>query len=552
MTAKRSSLRKKITFLGSIVVIACIVITACACLYEVRTDMIKQANNTLDIRLRVLWELLLAKDGGLSKQNSPISERVKDANIRIEDGKLLVGSYALNDDTAIVDKAKELFGGAATIFMKDTRVATNVLNKEGARAIGTQLKGSAYDTVIKGGKSFRGEVELFGISFFSAYDPIKNKEGEVIGVLFIGVPKSDYFASFTRIMSVIGGISIAMIVIVSIFIFSFIKRTMSPLTGLVNTAHRLAEGDLGMEIIVTRNDEIGQLLEAMKDMVGRWKTLVTDIKGEADKISSAGGELSVHAEQMSSGSGEQANRSTQVAASAEQMSRTAQDVARNVSEIAASTSDTLMVAREGETIVHRSVTEVKDIAVTVSESAIFVKSLGERSKHIGDIVGVINDIADQTNLLALNAAIEAARAGEQGRGFAVVADEVRKLAERTAQATSEISTMILAIQEETLKAVHSMENVATKVETGVELTAQAGEALKDIVTSAGGLDSMIQQIASAAEQMSATSEEITKDIEQIAVISNDTSSRSDQTHQAALTLSRLSEALQKTISVFKA
>jgi methyl-accepting chemotaxis protein len=197
------------------------------------------------------------------------------------------------------------------------------------------------------------------------------------------------------------------------------------------------------------------------------------------------------------------------------------------------------------------VNKVKEIAHIVDDSATFVKSLGERSKQIGDIVSVIDDIADQTNLLALNAAIEAARAGEQGRGFAVVADEVRKLAERTAKSTSEIGEMIRGIQDEVSKAVHSMENATSNVDVGVELVTQAGSALQAIVKSADELQLMVQQIASAADEMSATSEEINRDIEQIASISKETCTTALQVEEASKRLADLSENMETTTNQFK-
>jgi methyl-accepting chemotaxis protein len=210
-----------------------------------------------------------------------------------------------------------------------------------------------------------------------------------------------------------------------------------------------------------------------------------------------------------------------------------------------------MTAREGEAIVGRAVTEVREIAATVNSSAELVQSLGERSQQIGEIVGVINDIADQTNLLALNAAIEAARAGEQGRGFAVVADEVRKLAERTAHATAEISTMIKAIQDEVGKAVGAMNNATCKVDSGVQLSNEAGQALHNIVKSVDDLQLMVQQIASAADEMSATSDQISKDIESIAQLSKESSANSEQTAAASREMTRLSANLQDIVGTFR-
>ena len=545
------SLTKRFTFFGSLMVIICIAITAAGCLWEIRSDFVKKANIELDNRLKVFWELILTKDSRLSEGKMKIEEKIKSADIRIQDDKLLIDSYVLNNDEAIVDRIKDFFGGTATIFMKDERISTNVMKDDGSRAVGTKLKGPAYDAVIKNGVPYRGEATILGKEYFSAYDPIKNKAGETIGVLYVGVPKSDYFASLNGVVIVVGIIALTLVIVVNLFLISFVGKLVRPIIQLVPIANRIAAGDLDINIETDRNDEIGQLLYAMKNMVDKWKSVVIEVKQASDNMASAGDQLNATAGNVSNLSSGQAQRAQQVAASAEEMSQTVIDIARNVGAIAESASDTVRVAKDGEHIVEKSVAEVKEIALTVDKSAKFVRSLGERSEQIGEIVSVINDIADQTNLLALNAAIEAARAGEQGRGFAVVADEVRKLAERTAKSTSEIGSMIKAIQEEVRNAFDAMEDATNKVNSGVELSSHAGESLKSIVKKADDLQLMVQQIASATEEMSATSDEITKDIEQIAAASKETSVSSEQTTEAAAELSRLSVNLQKTVSIFK-
>jgi methyl-accepting chemotaxis protein len=180
-----------------------------------------------------------------------------------------------------------------------------------------------------------------------------------------------------------------------------------------------------------------------------------------------------------------------------------------------------------------------------------MQSLGEKSKQIGAIVAVINDIADQTNLLALNAAIEAARAGEQGRGFAVVADEVRKLAERTAKATSEITQMIGSIQDEVDKAVYAMNHTNEKVNVGLQYSVEAGEQLKAIVQSVTSLQSMVQHIASATEEMSTTSEAISGDIQAVAGGAKEISGGSDQIAHSSSELARLAGQLKNIADQFK-
>ncbi len=327
----------------------------------------------------------------------------------------------------------------------------------------------------------------------------------------------------------------------------------SPIRTVTGITSRLAEGDLTMDshLGVQTKDEFNDIKNALLKLLTTWRVLVKDMKSAAGDISSAARELAASAGEMSMGSGEQASRSSQVAAASEQMSQTILDIAKSVGDIAESASKTVVVAKNGDEIVIKSVEKVKEIAQVVNASAAFVKSLGERSKQIGEIVNVINDIADQTNLLALNAAIEAARAGEHGRGFAVVADEVRKLSERTALSTSEIGKMTRAIQQEVLEAVRSMDYATSNVGLGVELVVQAGSALQEIVGSADGLQLMVHQIASATDEMSATSESISKDIEQIASVSKDASSSAAQVARASELLANLSNNIEKASGRFR-
>jgi len=333
--------------------------------------------------------------------------------------------------------------------------------------------------------------------------------------------------------------------------YAITRSITIPIKQSVRAAKALAKGNLALIVPTDRKDEFGEEMAAVKEMVEKWQDVISNVKAAATSISSAGQQLRAGAEQTSRGSGNQADRASQLAAASEQMSQTVLDIARNTNNIASSAAETAQIAKKGEEIVNQSVKEVKEIAETVNESSGTIRSLGRRSNQIGQIVGVINDIADQTNLLALNAAIEAARAGEQGRGFAVVADEVRKLAERTANSTHEIGDMIKAIQSDVDKAIATMDNVAKKVEAGVDLSGKAGESLHTIVGSVDELLGMVQQIASATDQMSATSEEINRDIEQIASVSKEVSGSSEQTAQASGELAKLSRGLQDMVDGFK-
>ncbi len=340
-------------------------------------------------------------------------------------------------------------------------------------------------------------------------------------------------------------------VISLIVALSIIRSIIKPLKLAVDTANRIAGGDLTGEIDVTSEDETGQMLTAMKTMSGKLKDVIADIKQASASVASGSTQLSSSSEEITRTMNEQSNRSSQIATSAEEMSQTVIDIARNAIDIAQSSSQTADIAQKGADVVNKSVAESKTIAETVNVSSLVMKSLGEKSKQIGEIVSAIKDIADQTNLLALNAAIEAARAGEQGRGFAVVADEVRKLAERTAKATSEISQMIGAIQSEVDNAVDAMNHTNEKVTVGLEYSVEAGKQLTAIVQSVTSLQNMVQQVASATEEMSTTSESISGDIQAVASGAKEISGGASQIAQSSSELAGLAGQLKGVIERFK-
>ena len=340
-------------------------------------------------------------------------------------------------------------------------------------------------------------------------------------------------------------------VIAILIAFFTIRIITHSLNKAVFIADKVGGGDFTGEILIDSNNEMGQLLASLKGMVEKLKSAISVVKTTSQRLTEDSRQLNISAKEISSTMEEQVAKSSQIAAASEEMSQTTIDIAKNSSNIAASATNASGVAKEGEHIVNKSVAEVATIAERVSESAELIKTLGERSKQIGNIVGVIKDIADQTNLLALNAAIEAARAGEQGRGFAVVADEVRKLAEKTTNATSEISEMIQSIQGEVNKAVMSTHHATAQVKVGVDLSTQAGGALIKIVGSVDGLHQMVEQIASATEEMSQVSDQISQDINTIAHSSKGILSRSEQISHSSSDLAELSAKLHEIAGQFK-
>ena len=254
--------------------------------------------------------------------------------------------------------------------------------------------------------------------------------------------------------------------------------------------------------------------------------------------------------QLSLTSNNQNDEAQSVAAAVEEMASTIDANAQNSLHTAKSAEDNGNLAQQGGQVVQLTVQKMKDIADVVRASANNVTKLGESSNEIGEIISVIDEIADQTNLLALNAAIEAARAGEQGRGFAVVADEVRKLAERTSEATQQISQMISAIQEETVKAVKDMSSGTEEVDNGIKLADEAGEALNQILGSSDEVLKMINQIAAANEEQSATSSEIASSVSKISEMTEDSTLKVSEVANAAEQMADLSEELDKMLTKY--
>ena len=352
-----------------------------------------------------------------------------------------------------------------------------------------------------------------------------------------------------RIMLILFGL---FSLVFGVLVSAVITRSITiPIRKNMAIARTLADGDLAVRVEVDRKDEFGDEMETFRTMVDKWKRLITEVKSSAASVALASNELTSSAEQLSRGGSAQVERTIQVSTASEEMSQASLDIAQNANNISESAKGMLHTAENGNSIVNQSVGEVNEIAKTVERSSEFVKDLGNQSEKIGEIVSVINDIADQTNLLALNAAIEAARAGEAGRGFAVVADEVKKLAERTSKSTQEIGGMIGSIKSGVEKAVGSMDEASQSVKVGVELSGKAGAALVDIVSSASNLQSMVQQIAAAIEEMNSTTDEIAKDIEQVASVTRDASSSAEQVTRAATELSSLSAALENSVHEFK-
>jgi methyl-accepting chemotaxis protein len=616
--------------------------------------------------------------------------------VEIRDGKMVAGSgHVMNDNFEFVDEVTDLTGSTCTIFQTDgnkaKRISTTVKDDNGKRAIGTFLSDQIYDEVVDKGRTYFGRAWVVNAWYQTAYEPIKDANNDIIGVLYVGArerseslrqallaqkvgktgyvycidskgvlqihpakegsdisqydfikeiaakgPKlsenevgwitypwinkelgetsardkivaytylkdwdwiigvGSYLEEFTapsknirNAITIVGVLCLLGSLIVG---FLMSRRIVKPIIQLVGVAEAVSVGDISKKVETTATDEVGTLSESfskmieylresasaaeqiakndltvqvepksdkdalgnsLKTMINSLSTMIRQLADNSRELVSAATEIASSSEEMSRGAKDQSDQVHQVSTAVEEMTATIVESAKNAEQASGASQKAATAATAGGDVVTGTVDGMRRLADAVKESAQNIANLSKSAEEIGKIIGVIDDIADQTNLLALNAAIEAARAGEQGRGFAVVADEVRKLAERSGKATNEITEMIKGIQRQTDEAVHSMESGIQEVDKARALADTAGSSLSEIVDVSRQVLDMIQQIATASEEQSAAAEQIAKSVENISSVTKQTAEGTQQSAAAAEQLNRQAESLQHIVAQFK-
>ncbi|WP_285408906.1 methyl-accepting chemotaxis protein [Pseudomonas sp. FR229a] len=329
------------------------------------------------------------------------------------------------------------------------------------------------------------------------------------------------------------------------------RQITRPLQETLAVVERIASGDLTQNVTVTRRDELGVLQQGIARMGVTLRDLISGIRDGVTQIASAAEELSAVTEQTSAGVNSQKVETDQVATAMHEMTATVQEVARNAEEASQAAAAADGEAREGDKVVNEAIAQIERLASEVVRSTEAMSVLQQESDKIGSVMDVIKAVAEQTNLLALNAAIEAARAGEAGRGFAVVADEVRGLAQRTQKSTEEIEGLVAGLQNGTQQVSAVMNNSRALTDSSVALTRKAGASLENITRTVSNIQSMNQQIAAAAEQQSAVAEEISRSIINVRDVSEQTAAASDETAASSVELARLGGQLQQMVSHFR-
>ena len=382
---------------------------------------------------------------------------------------------------------------------------------------------------------------------------VQDFSGKPLGVLEVAMDRSHYadaLADMRNTALIVAGIAIALGLLVAALVARGIVR---PIRVAVDAMRDIAagEGDLTRRLEEHGRNEVAELGQAFNQFAEKVRRLVSEVAGSTSQVAAAAEEMSAITDEFNRDVAQQRHEIEQVATAMNEMTATVQDVARNAAQAAASAQAADREAQQGQQVVHETVSSIESVSVEVEHTASAIQRLEADSQSISAVLEVIRGVAEQTNLLALNAAIEAARAGEQGRGFAVVADEVRTLASRTQQSTLEIQQVIEQLQSGARNAAEVMHRGRAQVDSSVLQAQQAGSSLTSITSAVASISDMNVQIASAAEQQSAVSDEISQNVVNINQVADRVTEAAGQTAQASSQLAYLAAGLQSLVGQFK-
>jgi methyl-accepting chemotaxis protein len=521
------------------------------------------------------------------------------AGYPVLDGGKVVGTITaginLSSSNTLVDRLKKDLGVECTFFYGDTRVATT-LERDGKRLVGTKMDNPVVlETVLRQGKRFLNINRIAGLDYNTAYWPITGAGGTITGMLFIGRDRASIAATERTIMisTLCASLVVALVVMIAGFVTA--RGMTSPLRRIIEVARKVYKGDLDAKIEGRFSGELAELKGTLEKMVTALKAKIAEAETmgqEADEkaccaeaarkeaeearslaetakregmlevaenlgylvesIIAASGELESQVDQVRLGADQQRDRLREIVAAIGQMTATVLDVAKNAARAAQSADGTKARASTGAEVVAEAVRSIDRVNVVSRDLKTAMGALGEQTQAIGRVMSVISDIADQTNLLALNAAIEAARAGEAGRGFAVVADEVRKLAEKTMTATKEVGQAVVSIQQSVAGNIASMDKAATAVGEATELAEKSGGVLREILELAETSAQEVAGIAAAAEQQSSAAEQINRAMAEVSDVVEHTATGMQESAMAVHALADLSGDMEQLMGKLRA
>ncbi len=475
-------------------------------------------------------------------------------HIIVPANKIEQGNLTWEEGLKIVEKAesviKEEWGAYLSTYLvpEEKRLAdqANILLVE------TDASVERLQKILKE-KNLEALDDYIKNDLYTYIDPVLDIFNGLVNIQ-LTVAADEYNTSKKRysiLLSVIISLSIAALLISSIVSYAVIRYLTASLIKGVDAANKLADGDLTISVDTDGKNEVSRLAHSLHHTAGRLNEVVKQSLYISESLAGASQQLSVSSDEMNQTASMQTEKIVQVASALEEVSTTINGIANNASNMNKKANETVAAAKEGNVIIKKSIEEVEGIARTVDSSISLSQSLEKNSFRIEEILSVITDISEQTNLLALNAAIEAARAGEAGRGFAVVADEVRKLAEKSAHATSEISGIVTAIRSEVKNVVNAMEKISDKVSSGVKLSEETGKSFNVILVSLNNLTEELIIISSSIEEVSVTAEGISGDVQAVSAASEEAAAAANEVNTASDNLAELAVSLQNSMNYFK-
>lgn len=479
----------------------------------------------------------------------------------LKNGMLFKGEQQIDGGNELADYLSNICESEVTIFNGSTRVATTVKDATGKRQVGTQASDAIIENVIHRGQFFVGKASVMGEDHYAAYEPIKDASGKTIGMLFTGVSAHDMNKVIGKMLTSIA-IEVIVIVILCVIASNFlVGKVIGKLETTVAAVHKISSGNLRIDDLkINSNDELGTLAESINDMKFRLKALLTKIADCSERVAASSEELNTNMQEtgdsitmvaqsmeiLTKGTAEQETTVHVLENEINDMRDKIDGLRESSAQMESAAHESANNASLGKAKVDAAISMMENIAVQVNSSAQIVGELGKRSNEISQIVETISGIAEETNLLALNAAIEAAHAGEHGRSFAVVAEEVRKLAEQSSMAAESITTLINAIQHDTASAIKSIEQSTLNVKKGREAIAQTGDAFHSIDLQVEKLNVNVTASVKHINAVNSSNKEILKAVARVKEISNVSNDNamaiSAATQQQTATIHEISDA----------
>ncbi|MDA8621380.1 methyl-accepting chemotaxis protein [Psychrosphaera sp.] len=594
--------------------------------------MTDKVSSLLNVTNEIMSERVLSSLSLLKQRASALGEPKLDQSVLVNGtsaNNILIGSYAVANNFTLVDNLTEIMGGTATIFSKKgqdfIRISTNVM-KDGKRAIGTKLSPSGKAmAAIKKKEAYFGQVDILGKPYLTAYDPIIDANGEVIGILYVGysanlnvlteqiskarilengyvalrdgkkqlrqhskhLTSNEIKASLEEgsefdvgvvnynpwgyeillginyldvknlvLKSILVGVAKLLFTmsLFGILVFALLKKLiLKPIIQQTETIQELTkgEGDLTVRIGSERKDEIGDMARSFDGLLDKMHFTIKNVKDKTNLLLNSVAEVADLANYMTKEQAEQHQKADLLASAIEEFRATASLVASNTDNANNVSHNVYEEAKSGSTTLKDTTDRIKIQSESIAESETVIEELAKDSESISTVLDVIRNIAEQTNLLALNAAIEAARAGEQGRGFAVVADEVRSLASRTQSSTEEINSMIEKLQKQSGRATEIIFKNREEAQQNVGYTEQANQAFMNVLSAMQQINQLNDEVSRAANEQSQVSQTIAEDVSIVFEASTRNSERAEQAKAAAAKLKELGTEVGNVLNEFK-